>query len=163
MTLLNKETPARLQPLEGHGSIDQDRKRIMNTVPTTAVDVETPTDFHGFRVLTRPSEGRHAMARVAGDHVEKTLVRVTYRPTTQVLLVHLFEGLTPREHLRVLFMVRDLFSGRSADASWTPCCGEFAREGDRTAELSYTLDPESDAQFDQLATRYYEDTYGVRA
>jgi hypothetical protein len=152
-----------LQPLEGHGSNDQDRKQIMNTVPTTTVAVEAPTDFHGFRVLPRPSEGQHAQVRAAGDHVEKALVRVTYCPATQVLLVQLFEGLTPREHLRVLFMVRELVSGQPTGASWTPCCGEAAREGDRTAELAYTLDTESDAQFDELAARYYEDTYGVRA
>ncbi|OUE25510.1 hypothetical protein [Clavibacter michiganensis] len=135
----------------------------MTTVPTTDVAVEAPTDFRGFRVLPRFEPGTAVSVHDRGDHVEKVLLGITYNLELRVLVVQMYEGMTTREHLWALFLVKDLVNGALQPCSWARCIRDGRPTELLTAELGYGLESDTDAEFDRLVARYYADADGSRA
>jgi hypothetical protein len=155
MAATTKEALLRVQPREGLTSSNQDRKQNMTTVPTTAVDVEAPTDFRGFRVLPRFDPAVRVALHEREERVEKALLTVIYNPELRVLYVQLYEGMTTREHLWATLLVKGLVQGDVRPCSWARCTRDGQATDCLAAELSYSVDAHTDAEFDRLVARYY--------
>jgi hypothetical protein len=120
----NRTTPARLQPLEGHGSNDQDSKQIMTTVPTP----DAVVDCRGFRVKTIPT--KRAVQYIAkGGVTEKMVASFAYRPAKGLLYVEEFEGISDHEAMRIALWVMDLLKGGGQDLPWNQCLAPDVEPG----------------------------------